>query len=159
MIADNKTSAIGGDASNGRLFASTGYCNLTPAIKVECADTVRGRVDHVRAMASWFDGDKARLMMNADRGDDAIGIRVDHRDCAGLSIGDVDLIANWIHGQTTWIGAHLKGSVLTQIDEIKHRDGVGAAVADVGVLAISGGNVREAAAAATRDAEQENGCG
>jgi hypothetical protein len=52
------------------------------------------------------------------------------------------------------VDAYLQGPVLAEIHEIKHGDGVGAAVADVGVLPIADRNVGEAAPVAARDAEE-----
>jgi len=110
-------------------------------------------------MASRVDRDEARLVVDRDRGRNAIGTSVDNRDRAGLTVGDVDLIANWVYSQRGGVGTCLQGSVLTQIDEIEDCDCIRATVADVCVLPITVGNVRKAAAAAARDADQERGCG
>jgi hypothetical protein len=72
-----------------------------------------------------------------------------------LTIGDVDLIANRIYSQRGWVGAHLKSSILTQIDEIEDCDCIGAAVADVCKLSITVRNVREATAATAGYTDQK----
>ena len=93
--------------------------------------------------------------MNSNGGDDAIGLCVDHRDSAGLVVDDVDFVADGICDKIGRIYANLERPVLTQIDKIKHRNGVGAPIADVGELAIAVGNVGKAAPVTARDAKQE----
>ena len=45
--------------------------------------------------------------------------------------------------------------VLAKIHQIEHRNGVGGAVTDIGILAVTIGNVREAAAVAARAGKEE----
>ena len=159
MIADNKAAAIGCDASNSGLFAGTCSGELATTIEIDDADAVGRGVNNVCAVTGRVDGDEVRLVMDSNRGDDAIGVCVDHRDRTGLAVGDVDLIENRIYGQAPRIGAHLEGPVLTQVDKIKDCDGIRAAIADVSVLPVAVGNVRETAAVTARDADQERGSG
>ncbi len=98
--------------------------------------------------------------MDRDRDRDAILLSVNHGDCAGLGVDDIDLVANRIHRKVCWIGANLQSPILAEIDEIEHGYGVGAAVTDVGKLAIAVGDVRKPASAAARGEEKEraNSC-
>ena len=93
--------------------------------------------------------------MHGDGSRDAIGLRINYRDCAGLRVDDVDLVTNGIGGQIGGIGPDLKSMILPQIDEVEHRDGVGSAVADVGELAVAVWNVGKAAPPAARGAQNE----
>ena len=83
--------------------------------------------------------------MDWDGCDDAVAFRIDHGDCAGLGVDDVDLVANRVGGEIGGVDANLQGPVLAEVDEVEYGDGVGAAVADVGVLPVAVGNVRETA--------------
>jgi hypothetical protein len=96
--------------------------------------------------------------MNGNRGNDAIGICIDHRNRPGLTVGDVDLVSNGINSQSDGIGAYLQSSVLAQIDEIENCDCIRAVVADVCELPVAVGDVREAASAAAGYADEERGC-
>jgi len=53
------------------------------------------------------------------------------------------------------IGADLQGPVLAEVHEVQNSDGVGTAVADVGVLPISVRNIRKAAPTAARNPEED----
>ena len=72
-----------------------------------------------------------------------------------MGVDDVDLVPNWIDGQVGRVGADLQGPILPEVDQVEYGDGVGPAVADVGVLPIAVGYVREAAPTAARSAEEE----
>ncbi|GGG80372.1 hypothetical protein GCM10011585_24710 [Edaphobacter dinghuensis] len=98
-------------------------------------------------------------MMDGDGGNDAVGLGVDDGDAVGLGVDDVDLIAGRVHGEAGGIVADAEGAVLAKIDEVEHRDGVRAAVADVGELVVSGGDIGEtvAAAAGTGGKQRESG--
>ena len=97
--------------------------------------------------------------MNRNCSDDAIGLRIDDRNCARLSVDDVDFIAEPVCDQIGRISTDLQRPILTQVDKIKHRNGIGASVADIGELAIAVGNVRKAATVAARDAKQKRADG
>jgi hypothetical protein len=105
-------------------------------------------------MAGWIDTDKRGQAVNRESCGDAVAFRVNYGNCTGLTVDDVDLITNRVGGEMSRIGADLQGAVLAEIDEVEHGDGVGAAVADVGVLPIADRNVGEAAPVAARDAKE-----
>jgi len=73
---------------------------------------------------------------------------------AGLGVDGVDLVAAWVGGDAGRVLADLEGAVLTQVDEVEHGDGVGAAVGDVGELAVAFGHGGEAVAGAAGGGEQ-----
>src|SRR6266478_4179540 len=102
-------------------------------------------------MACWVDADEGGQAVDWNGCGDAVVLGVDHGDGAGLGVDDVDLVANRVYGQICRVDADLQGAVLAEVDEIEHRDGVGAAVADVSELAVSGRHVGEAAPTAPRN--------
>src|SRR5271155_4896449 len=106
-------------------------------------------------MAGWVDGDERWQVVDRDRSGDAVGLRVDHGDRAGLSVDNVNLIAKWVYRQVGRVGSNLQSPVQAEIDEVKHGDGVGAAVADVGELPVAIGDVGKAVPATARYAEEE----
>lgn len=96
-------------------------------------------------MTGGVDGDERWQAVDLDRGGDTVGLRVDHGDRAGLCVDDVNLIPKRVYRQVGRVGSNLQSPVLTEIDKIKHSDGVGAAIADVGELPVAVGDVGKAA--------------
>ena len=93
--------------------------------------------------------------MDADGGGEGVGCGVDDGDGAGLGIDDIDLVATRIDGEPGGIVADPEGAVRAQVDEIEDGDGVGAAIGDVGELAVSGGDIGESCAAAAGAGHEE----
>jgi hypothetical protein len=93
--------------------------------------------------------------MDRDSSSYAVSLRVDNRNRTGLRIDRVDLIAHRIRDQFGRVCANLQSPILTKIDQIENSNRVGAAIADVGELAIAIRNVRETVLSTTRDAQQE----
>ena len=60
--------------------------------------------------------------MDRDGGNDAVGLRVDHGDRAGLRVDDVNLVSNGISGKVGGVVADLQGPVLAEVHEIEHGD-------------------------------------
>src|SRR5271170_157499 len=106
-------------------------------------------------MASGINGDEQRQTVGWNGSDDLVSLRVDHGDCAGLSIDDVNLIPRRVCCQVGGVRADLQGPVLAEVDKIKDRDSVGTPVANVGKLPEAIGDVRKTAPSATRYGEEE----
>ncbi len=97
-LVTTQATAIGRDAVDVRLFASSGYGDLAPPVKVENAECVRARVGNISAMACWIDANEGGQAVDGDGCGDAVGFCVDYGDCAGLGVDDVDLVANRVGG-------------------------------------------------------------
>ena len=99
-------------------------------------------------MAGWIDAEERRLAVDGDSCDYPVILRINHGDCAGLSVDYVDFIAKRIGSQIRRVDAHLQGPVLAEIDEIENGNSVGTAVADIGKLPITRGHIGESASSA-----------
>ena len=99
--------------------------------------------------------------MKADGVDDLIRAGIDDGDGAvavgGAGVDYVDLVLDGVDGHAGGVCADLEGAVGAEVDEVQNGDGVGAAVRDVGELAVAGGDVGEVGAAAGGEAEQGGG--
>ena len=93
-------------------------------------------------------------MVNRNGRSDTVSLRIDHGDSTGLRVDNVNFVANRVRRQFGWIDANLEGSVLAKVDEVEHRDGIRASVADIGELAVTLWNIRKAAAMAARNGEK-----
>ena len=102
-IRNYKAAPIRRDAVDAWLFAGAGNRDLAAAIKVEDTDGVGAGVGNVCPMASGVDGDKRRQAVDRDGGRNAIILSIDYRNCAGLRIDDVDLIADRVYCQVSRI--------------------------------------------------------
>ena len=78
-----------------------------------------------------------------------------------MRVDDINLVTNRVYGEPGGIEANLQGAILTKIDKIENRDGVGDAVADIGIFAIAIGDVGKAAAVAAGAGKEKRkrGCG
>jgi hypothetical protein len=134
----------------------SGTCDgyLATAVEVDDADGVGPGVRDVGAASLGIDADEVRLAMDADGGGNGVGRGVDDSDGAGLGVYGIDLVADRIRGNSGGIVADAKGAVLAQVNEVEDADSVGAAVGNVGELAVSGGDIGEAAAAAAGDRDE-----
>src|SRR5580698_7285422 len=93
--------------------------------------------------------------MDRNGGDDAVRCGIDDGHGSRLCIDHVNLVANGVHGKARWIHANLQRMVLAKIDEVENRDGIRAAVAHIGILAVTVRNVGKAAAATAGTCKEE----
>ena len=101
-------------------------------------------------MAGGINRDRRWQTVDRDGSHDSVGLCIDHRDCAGLSVDDINFIAYWVWCQLGGICANLQGSILTKVNQIKHGDSVRAAVANVCELSVAIRDVGKAVSSTTR---------
>jgi len=123
-------------------------------VQVEHAHRIRRRVRDIAALAVWSDGDEVRGALYTDGRRNTVGRRVDYGDRVAAGIDRIDFVPNRVYRETSRLPPDLEHSILAQIDQVQHSDGVTCAIGYVGELMIVRRITREAIAPAT---EQRQG--
>ena len=117
-------------------------CDLALA-QVNHRDVCRAGIRNIRTFPVGRDVDEVRGAMDPNRGHYGITLGINYRDVGGAGINHVNLVAPPVGGQPGGVLANVQSSHQAHGPQVDHRNRVAFTIADIGILAIRGIEIRD----------------